>query len=158
MTETKTKTMFYIGDSTIKSEESDISLLPIEHLPMSYFPFYYNTNETSIEKMRRLVPLLENYIKTDDESAINAKYTIDTDELFTLLSELEDPAQPFNNNNVSHIAYVIIFVWICIALFVLQIIQYYTGTNYVVIILIGILLLLILGVGFALFMANSVIT
>ncbi len=152
--------MFYIGNNIDKIEYNgkDSTNLPLENLPISYFPFYYNTSETSLEKMRRLVPLLENYIKTDDKNVISSKNTIDTDELFALLSQLEDPAQSFNNNNISHIMYVVIFIWIVITLIVLRLVQFYFGAKYIVVIGICILLLLLIGVGFALFMANSVIT
>jgi len=76
----------------------NIDELPIANLPMCYFPFFYNDNENSIEKMRRLVPLIENNSKNsvnggDGSTAstatdkVNAVNTIDTDKLFSLLSK-----------------------------------------------------------------------
>lgn len=155
-------TMFYIGNESDLNtyDGKNIEDLPIKNLPMAYFPFYYNTNESSVEKMRRLVPLLENHsrITSDKVKGKAAENTIDTDLLFSLLAKLEDPQQPFNNNNATHITYFIIIVWCILLLIVLQILQYWIEKNYIFVVGVMIFIVLIIAVVFALFVTNTVIS
>lgn len=155
---------FYIGskeDYKSYIERRSVADLPVRNLPMSYFPFFYNTNESSIAKMQKLVPLIENYTKKygelDDGSATPVAYTIDTEKLFGLLSSLEEPYQPFNNNNAKHIMIVITFIWGIIALVVLRIIATFWGEYYIYFILICILILLVFAVIWTLFITNTVV-
>jgi hypothetical protein len=145
-----------------KSDPSDPSNLPLKSLPMSYFPFFYANNEASLEKLRKLVPMLENYSSTltasdDKTQAQNAvKYTIDTDKLLSLLSELEQPYQPYNTYNITHIYGIILLFWLIVTYLVLLIVHSFTGTYYMYVILASIVLLCILGICLF-FITNSTI-
>jgi hypothetical protein len=154
---------FYIGNKDDYQKyitDHSVCNLPVKNLPMSYFPFFYNTNESSIAKMKRLVPLIENYTKKYGETSdcqVTAAYTIDTEQLFGLLSSLEEPYQPFNKNNATHIMIAITLVWGIVALGVLRVISMIWNERYIYFILGCILTLLIFGVIWALFITNTVI-
>jgi hypothetical protein len=156
--------IFLIGndEGEFKKYKSDPSNLPLKSLPMSYFPFFYANNEASLEKLRKLVPMLENYSSTltasdDKTQAQNAvKYTIDTDKLLSLLSELEQPYQPYNTYNITHIYGIILLFWLIVTYLVLLIVHSFTGTYYMYVILASIVLLCILGICLF-FITNSTI-
>jgi hypothetical protein len=156
--------IFLIGNDEGEFEKykSDPSNLPLKSLPMSYFPFFYANNEASLEKLRKLVPMLENYSSTltasdDKTQAQNAvKYTIDTDKLLSLLSELEQPYQPYNTYNITHIYGIILLFWLIVTYLVLLIVHSFTGTYYMYVILASIVLLCILGICLF-FITNSTI-
>jgi hypothetical protein len=144
----------------------NIDELPIANLPMCYFPFFYNDNENSIEKMRRLVPLIENNSKNsvnggDGSTAstatdkVNAVNTIDTDKLFSLLTNLEESYQPFNNNNIYHIKVFIFIVWIVLGFSFLRIISYLMESNYIYFILFLIISLLVISILWALLVTSK---
>jgi len=143
-----TDKIFLVGNQdewgAYQANINNVDALPIRNLPMSYFPFYYNNSESSVEKMKKLVPLIENYTKVDNEiKGSAAPYSIDTELLFSLLTNLEEPFQPFNNNNITHIKYVVIFVWMLIGFFVLKMIYYMLNEKYIYFILFMIFLLLV---------------
>ena len=143
-----TDKIFLVGNKdewgAYEANINNIDALPIRNLPMSYFPFYYNESESSVEKMKRLVPLIENYTKVDNENKVDAApYSIDTEKLFSLLTNLEEPYQPFNNNNIKHIKYVVIVMWVIIGFFVLKIIYYQLNQRYIYFIIFMIFLLLV---------------
>ena len=151
--------IFLIGPkedySVYENNTNNIDALPVKNLPMSYFPFLYNTSETSVEKMKRLVPLIENYSTTNSDNTKSAEYTIDTDKLFSLLSTLEETYQPFNNKNIFHIKMFVIIVWMCIILFLLKMCYIWMNDKYTYFILGLILLLLIMCVVWALVVTSK---
>jgi hypothetical protein len=109
----------------------DINYLPIKNLPAIYFPFYYNNNEISIEKLKRLIPL------TDADTDANL------DNLFTSLINIEDKKQPYNNNNIFHIRIALIFFWIIMFFIILKLMYIILLENYAfyILLLIGLFLL-----------------
>jgi len=126
--------------------QDDISTLPVKNLPAAYFPFFYSSSESSIEKMKRLFPLFEGeYMKGQKTS----QHNIDTEKLFTLLSILEDDYQPYNNNNVFHITIFIIICFISVSMVILKFINYFFPDTYIYIISGAIVLLLILSLMWA---------
>lgn len=148
---TSAETFFLIGNETdyniFKQNTNNIDNLPVKNLPMTYFPFYYNNSETSIKKMNKLVPLIKNYIQdinTDIDGAENTPNTIDTDKLFTLLTNMEESYQPFNNNLIFHIKYFVIVSWILILFTILKLSAFYFKENYTYFIMIMILLVLVM--------------
>jgi hypothetical protein len=173
MDETVSDKIYLIGRSedykSYLENTLNIDELPIANLPMCYFPFFYNDNENSIEKMRRLVPLIENNSKnsangsdgsdgsdgTDGTDKVNAINTIDTDKLFSLLTNLEESYQPFNNNNIYHIKMFIYIVWIVLGFSFLKIISYFMGPNYIYFILSLIILLLVISILWALLVTSK---
>jgi len=148
-----TNSIYLIGNNEdIKDYKSspDVSLLPVKNLPMAYFPFFYSSSESSIEKMKRLIPLFEgsdNRTSRDDKSV---KYTVDTDKLFASLAVLEENYQPYNNNNIYHITTVVILSYIIMMLIVLKIINYFFQSSYMYIISGMISILLIISLAWAL--------
>lgn len=148
----KSDNIFLVGNKDdykeFESNMLNIDTLPIANLPVSYFPFFYNDSESSIEKMKRLVPLFENAINTKIEDknkdAKVANHTIDTDQLFSLLTNMEESYQPFNNNNIYHIKIFVIFIWILILFAVLKICRVLFGEYYTYFIIFMIMMLLIM--------------
>jgi hypothetical protein len=136
---------------------NNIDALPLKNLPVSYFPFYYNQNESSIEKMKRLVPLIENYTKVSDanQKSESAPYTIDTDKLFSLLTSMEEPYQPFNNKNIMHINFVIILAWIIVGLYFLKLMYYIFEDYYSYFIVFMIFVLLVFATVWSLFITSQ---
>lgn len=145
--------IFLIGNkSDFKAYEqntNNIDTLPVANLPMTYFPFFYNNSETSIEKMKRLVPLIENKTEIEIDGVV-AKNTIDTDKLFSLLTNLEESYQPFNNNLIFHIKAVVFIIWFIVFLAILKYISYMLGDKYSYFILFMIVILLIISTIWAL--------
>lgn len=145
--------IFLIGNkedySVFEANANNIDALPIKNLPMTYFPFFYNNSEMSLEKLKRIVPLMENYTETKDDNGA-AKHTIDTEQLFSLLTILEEPYQPFNNNNIFHIRLFISIVWILLGFMTLIMLSFYFQDKYTYFILFMILLLLIVSTIWAL--------
>jgi len=147
---TSPEIFFLIGNETdysnFKQNTNNIDNLPVKNLPMTYFPFYYNNSETSIQKMNRLVPLIKNNIKTKEnvDGAQETPNTIDTDKLFLLLTNMEESYQPFNNNLIFHIKMFIIVIWILLFLGILKLVAYYLNENYSYFIIVMIILLLVM--------------
>lgn len=159
MTTKEKEKYFLIGDEAdfvnFKRNTNNIDFLPIRNLPMSYFPFYYKNSETSIEKMNRLVPLIKNSISDANSEKQTAVNDIDTEKLFILLTNLEEPYQPFNNNLIFHIKLLISIVWILIVFGVLRIIAHFLNENYTYFISIMIILMLAMATIWALVITSK---
>lgn len=156
--------LYFIGNEAdyktyLDNGGKDVTQLPLKNLPMSYFPFFYNTSEASVEKMRKLVPLLENYTATKSQDQQNkaANYTIDTDMLFSLLTDLEEPYQPYNTYQINHIYIVVIILWLMVGIFFLKVFSIFLREYYIFFIVCMILVLLIFGVLWSLFVTNNVL-
>lgn len=134
--------------SVFESNANNIDVLPIKNLPMSYFPFFYNNSEMSLDKLKQIVPLVENYTETNDENS--SKHTVDTEKLFGLLTKLEEPYQPFNNNNIQHIRTFITIVWILIGFLLLKLLNSLFKDKYIYFILVMVLILLFMSTMWAL--------
>lgn len=132
-----------------KENSGDVNYLPIKNLPMCYFPFYYANKSLSVDKLKRIVPLLES------SDTNGAKENINTEKLFQLLMWLEESYQPYNNNNIFHIKIVIIVVWILVFMFLLKLASFYLKQNYTYIILGIIVLLLIMSSLWALIVVSK---
>ena len=156
-----TDKIYLIGNrdeySTYLANINKVDALPLKNLPVSYFPFYYNQNESSVEKMKRLVPLIENYTKVSDadQKSQAAPYTIDTDKLFSLLTSMEEPYQPFNNKNIFHINIVIIIVWVIVGIYILKSMSYVFGEYYSYFIIFMIFILLAFATVWSLFITSK---
>ena len=154
--------LYFIGkDSDYKYfsvNPNDITKLPVKNLPMSYFPFFYETSEKSIERMRKLVPLFENYTKTTtSDGQTSSQNNIDTEKLFGLLSQLEEPYQPFNKNNVTHIFMMTVFIWMVVVLIILKLLSAILDEYYTYFIMGLIILLSIIGIIWSFFVTNTVL-
>jgi len=156
-----TDKIYLIGNKdeygTYLANINNVDALPLKNLPVSYFPFYYNQNESSVEKMKRLVPLIENYTKVSDpdQKSQAAPYTIDTDKLFSLLTSMEEPYQPFNNKNIFHINVVIIIVWVLVGIYILKTMSYVFGEYYSYFIILMIFVLLAFATVWSLFITSK---
>jgi len=152
--------IFMIGnkDDFVEFEKNpkNTDLLPVQNLPMSYFPFFYNKQESSLEKMKRLVPLFETNsdIKEGTVGSI-AENTIDTETLFVLLTTLEDSYQPFNNNYIFHINIVIVSFWVMFLYLLLMVVSYFSDRYYSYLIVIAIALLLVIASMWALIVTSK---
>lgn len=152
--------IFTIGNKEdyieFEKNPKNTDLLPVKNLPMSYFPFFYNKQETSIEKIKRLVPLFKSKSKIPNGMNGNsAENDIDTDKLFVLLTKLEDSYQPFNNNYITHINIVIFVFWVTFLYCLMTIAAYFLKRYYVYFIIVVIVLLLILASIWALLMTSQ---
>lgn len=151
--------IFFIGNDSSDYAEyksgGDVDKLPLKNLPMAYFPFFYANNEASVDKLRSLVPMLENYSATVDDKSV--KYTIDTNKLMSLLSELEQPYQPYNTYNISHIYGVVLVFWLIVGFIFLYIVHSLAGPYYMYVIVGGIFILSLFGVFWTFFITNSII-
>ena len=152
--------IFMIGnkDDFVEFEKNpkNTDLLPVQNLPMSYFPFFYNKQESSLEKMKRLVPLFETNsdIKEGTVGSI-AENTIDTETLFVLFTTLEDSYQPFNNNYIFHINIVIVSFWVMFLYLLLMVVSYFSERYYSYLIVIAIALLLVIASMWALIVTSK---
>lgn len=150
---------FLIGNqSDFKAWErntNNIDVLPVANLPMTYFPFFYNNSESSIERMSRIVPLLKNKTVSDGVDGKVAENDIDTDKLFTLLTNLEESYQPFNNNLIFHIKVVVFIIWAFMFLGILRLIAYLLGGKYSYFILFMIMMLLFISTMWALIITSK---
>lgn len=154
---------FLIGNqSDFKAWErntNNVDALPVANLPMTYFPFYYNNSESSLEKMKRTVPLIKNgsfaSSGTGSSDGKFAENEIDTDKLFTLLTNLEESYQPFNNNLIFHIKIVVFVIWCLVFLGLLRIIAYSIGGKYSYFILFMIMMLLFISTIWALVITSK---
>lgn len=154
--------LYFIGkDSDYKDfmdNPTEVTNLPVKNLPMSYFPFFYGTSEKSIERMRKVVPLFENYTKNiTTVGQTPATNNIDTEKLFGLLSQLEEPYQPFNKNNVTHIFMMTIFIWMVVILIILKLLSAILDEYYTYFIMGLIILLSIIGIIWSFFVTNTVL-
>lgn len=154
-------TIFLIGNKDdykeYEANMSNIDTLPLANLPVSYFPFFYNSIETSVEKMKRLVPLIENHKNVNAVGVVGntATYTIDTDKLFSLLTNLEESYQPFNNNNIFHLKIFVVVIWILIVLCVLKFCYFIMREHYTYFIMFLIFTILILSTIWALVITSK---
>jgi len=142
-----TNSIYLIGNQDdikeYKSNPEDITLLPVKNLPMVYFPFFYSSSESSIEKMKRLLPLFEGGGgETSRDKSV--QHTIDTDKLFASLAVLEEKYQPYNNNNTFHITTFVLISYIIMSFIILKIVNYFFTGSYIYIItgMIGIMLII----------------
>lgn len=139
--------------SVFENNANNVDTLPVKNLPMSYFPFFYNNSEMSLDKLKQVVPLFENYTQTNDEQS--SKHTIDTEKLFGLLTKLEEPYQPFNNNNISHIRGFVVVIWILVGFAILKMLNYSLRDKYIYLILALVLALLFMSTIWALVMTTK---
>lgn len=152
--------IFTIGNkedfADFEKNPKNTDLLPVKNLPMSYFPFFYNKQESSVEKIKRLVPLFETKSQMPDGmNGSAAENNIDTDALFVLLTKLEDSYQPFNNNYILHINIVVIVFWVMFLYCLMTIAAYFLQRYYTYFILIMIVLLLVLSSIWALLITSK---
>ena len=134
---------------------NNIDILPVANLPMTYFPFFYSNSESSIEKMKRIVPLSKNKSVPQNTEGKFAENNIDTDKLFTLLTNLEESYQPFNNNPIFHIKIVVFIIWASVFLGILRLIAYLLGSKYSYFILFMIMMLLFISTMWALIITSK---
>lgn len=135
---------------------NNIDILPIANLPMTYFPFFFSNSELSVEKLKRTVSLEKNSsLLSSGVDGNVAENDIDTDHLFTLLTNLEESYQPFNNNLIFHIKIVVFFIWSMVFLGLLRITAYTLGGRYSYFILFMIMMLLIISTIWALVITSN---
>jgi|SRR6056300_394781 hypothetical protein len=133
-----TNSIYLIGNKNDFQEyvqnPDNISSLPVKNIPAAYFPFFYSSSESSVNKMKTLFPLFEtNDLKTSRKNK-SAQHNIDTEKLFASLSILEEDYQPYNNNNIKHITTFLFICFIILSMIVLKFINYFFEDTYIYII------------------------
>ena len=159
--------MYLIGNSEnyekyLKNIDN-INYLPLNNLPVVYFPFDYDTKEnvTTLNIFSTVVDENSNIIEKVD--AVNYKCD-DVDknvkcsnikELYNSISTLEEPWQPYNNNNIKTITNILIVFWLLLIFIILKILYYYFEEKYTILMIVLISLTLLIGLIYALFLANN---
>lgn len=159
--------MYLIGNSENYQEYlkniDNINYLPLNNLPVVYFPFDYDTKEnvTTLNIFSTIVDENSNIIEKVD--AINYKCD-DVDknvkcsnikELYNSISTLEEPWQPYNNNNIKTITNILIVFWLLVIFIILKILYYYFQEKYTILMIVLISLTLLIGLIYALFLTNN---
>lgn len=159
--------MYLIGNSENYEEYlkniDNINYLPLNNLPVVYFPFDYNTkeNETTLNIFSTIVDNNSNIIEKVD--ALNYKCN-DGDnnvkcsnikELYNSISTLEEPWQPYNNNNIRTISIIIIVFWLLLIFIILKLLYYYFKEKYTIMMILLITIILLIGLIYALFLTNT---
>lgn len=161
--------MYLIGNSENYEEYlkniDNINYLPLNNLPVVYFPFDYDTKES--------VTTLNIFSTIVDENStiiekVDAVYTCDNDDidknvkcsnikdLYNSISTLEEPWQPYNNNNIRTITNILIVFWLLVIFIILKILYYYFEEKYSILMIILISLTLLIGLIYAIFLTNNI--
>tara|TARA_B110001450_G_scaffold190944_1_gene179111 strand:+ start:854 stop:1336 length:483 start_codon:yes stop_codon:yes gene_type:complete len=158
--------MYLIGNSENYQEylknPDNINYLPLNNLPVIYFPFDYNKkgNDTTLNIFSTIVDNNSNII----EKINTTEYKCDGDnnvkcsnikKLYNNISTLEESWQPYNNNNITTISNILIIFWLLLILIILKVIHYYFSENYTIIMITAISIILLIGLIYALFLTNS---
>jgi hypothetical protein len=160
--------MYLIGNTENYQEYlkniDNINNLPLNNLPVVYFPFDYNNkgNDTSINIFAKIVDDNSNIIEkvnpttayncTDGENNVKCS---ELKELYNSISILEEKWQPYNNNNIKTITNIIVIFWLILIFVVLKILHYYFKEKYSILIILLIVLVLLVGLIYALFLTSG---
>ena len=140
--------MYLIGNSEnyekyLKNIDN-INYLPLNNLPVVYFPFDYDTKEnvTTLNIFSTVVDENSNIIEKVD--AVNYKCdNVDKNvkcsnikELYNSISTLEEPWQPYNNNNIKTISNILIVFWLLLIFIILKILYYYFEEKYTILMIV----------------------
>tara|TARA_B110001450_G_scaffold190945_1_gene179113 strand:+ start:1661 stop:2143 length:483 start_codon:yes stop_codon:yes gene_type:complete len=158
--------MYLIGNSENYQEylknPDNINYLPLNNLPVVYFPFDYNNkgNETTLNIFSTIVDNNSNII----EKINTNEYKCDGDNnvkcsniktLYNNISTLEESWQPYNNNNIRTISNILIIFWLLLIFIILKVLHYYFSEKYSIIMISAISIILLIGLIYALFLTNS---
>jgi hypothetical protein len=157
--------MYLIGNSENYQEylknPDNINYLPLNNLPVVYFPFDYNSkgNETTLNIFSTIVDNNSNIIekinpneyKCDDN---NVKCS-NIKTLYNNISTLEESWQPYNNNNIRTISNILIIFWLLLIFIILKVLHYYFSEKYSIIMISAISIILLIGLIYSLFLTNS---
>lgn len=138
----------------------NVNLLPLNSLPVVYFPFQYNKKSSNEDNMKYFSKIIKedniivdntddnSYSCNDGEKSVKCS---NLTELFNSISNMETEWQPYNNNNINLILVIIIIIWIIILFIILKILGYYLNTSYSKFIIFLIALLLIISIIYSLY-------
>jgi len=158
--------MYLIGNSENYQEylknSDNINYLPLNNLPVVYFPFDYNNkgNQTTLNIFSTIVDNNSTIIekinteeyKCDDNNDVKCS---NIKNLYNNISILEESWQPYNNNNIRTISNILIVFWLFLIFIILKIIHYYFSEKYSIIMISIISIILLIGLVYALFLTNS---
>ena len=142
----------------------NINLLPLNSLPVVYFPFQYNKKNSNDDNIKYFSKIIEknNWVmeNTDDQnyncnSENNSVKCSNITKLFNSISNMETDWQPYNNNNINLILLIVIIIWIIIFFVILKILHYYLGSKYSSFMIILISLVLLIAVIYGLFITGK---
>lgn len=161
--------MYLIGNSENYEEYlkniDNINYLPLNNLPVVYFPFDYDTKEsvttlnifsTIVDKNSNIIEKVDavNYNCDNDDINKNVKCS-NIKDLYNSISTLEEPWQPYNNNNIRTITNILIVFWLLVIFIILKVLYYYFEEKYSILMIILISLTLLIGLIYALFLTNN---
>ena len=160
--------MYLIGNSENYQEylknPDNINYLPLNNLPVVYFPFDYNNkgNETTLNIFSTIIDdnstIIEKidteHYKCDAGNDKNVKCS-NIKDLYNNISTLEESWQPYNNNNILTISYIIIVFWLLLIFIILKLLHYYFSEKYTIIMISAISIILLIGLIYSLFLTNS---
>tara|TARA_B110001450_G_scaffold106122_1_gene100447 strand:+ start:1132 stop:1635 length:504 start_codon:yes stop_codon:yes gene_type:complete len=162
--------IYLIGNSENNEEYlkniDNINLLPLNNLPVIYFPFDFNnkTNDTSINIFATVIDEKSNIIekisganeykcdKRGDNENIKCS---NIKELYNSIATMEESWQPYNNNNIRTISNIIIIFWFLLAFLILKILHYYLKEKYSIMMIILISIILSIGLIYGLFLTKG---
>lgn len=163
--------MYLIGNSENYEEYlkniDNINYLPLNNLPVVYFPFDYDTKEsvTTLNIFSTVVDDNANIIEKIIEKIDAESYKCDDEnknvkcsnikDLYNSISTLEEPWQPYNNNNIRTITNILIVFWLLVIFIILKVLYYYFEEKYSILMLILISLTLLIGLIYAIFLTNN---
>lgn len=159
--------MYLIGNSENYEEYlknvDNINYLPLNNLPVVYFPFDYDTKEsvTTLNIFSTVVDDNANIIEKVD--AVNYKCgdknknvkCSEIKELYNSISILEEPWQPYNNNNIRTITIILFVFWLLLIFIILKLLYYYFEEKYSIFMITLISLTLLIGLIYAIFLTNK---
>lgn len=158
--------IYLIGNSETYKDYLDnldnINYLPIENLPIVYFPFEYNNGKYNLNVFSKIINKDDTIIdKIDaaeeyncDDSSSNAKCS-NIEKIYNNIAILEEDWQSYNRNNITIIYYVICVIWLIITFILLKLINIYLNDKYTIFILSSISILIILSLIYGIFLSNT---
>jgi len=159
------KNIYLIGNTNeckkYLENNNNVNLLPLNSLPVVYFPFQYNKKNSNNDNMKYFSKIIEkNNLILDntgrdeydcDNESENSVKCSNLTQLYNSISNMETEWQPYNNNNINLILVIIIIIWILILFIILKILHFYLGTYYSNFILYSTGMLLIFSIFYSLY-------
>ena len=157
--------IYLIGNSETYKDYLDnldnINYLPIENLPIVYFPFEYNNGKYNLNVFSKIIneddTIIDKIDATDEyncENSNSAKCS-NIEKIYNNIAILEEEWQPYNKNNITIIYYVICIIWLIITFILLKLINIYLNDKYTIFILSCISILIILSLIYGIFLSNT---
>ena len=157
--------IYLIGNSETYKDYLDnldnINYLPIENLPIVYFPFEYNNGKYNLNVFSKIVneddTIIDKIDATDEYNCVDSNNVkcSNIEKIYNNIAILEEEWQPYNRNNITIIYYVICIIWLIIIFILLKLINIYLNDKYTLFILSSISFLIIISLIYGIFLSNT---